>query len=689
MDNLPTSATLDLNNGVPLESNALENVPVETTEEDASPKDVKSPSSENSKNRMVILGVLLLIVICAGVGIGVGVGVSNNIHQQKQATSVQDSSHGNRTASLSQVLDYIATTGLSSKADLQKRGSPQSRAANWLANLDGLNMALPSDKNGSTKEGYKYLTRYTLGLLWFALDGVAWTNQFGFLSQEDFCYWNAPIPVLSATGINFVPGGVYCNRATKNVADLHLGECTRRIAAAADSEFTRPLLLAHSCTLSFVDLEYNKLKGTIPSELTKLTTMKLLALDGNVMSGSLGSNICQLKSLGSLTLAHNQLLGRVPSCLATLSDIKSIIFSSNKFKGKLPDLSKLTNLTSVLLDDNGFTGTVTTAFNQLTNLQFLILQGNSLQGKIDSNFLKNAQKLERLDLSNCSFSGQLSPHFWDMPKLELLDIQANRLSGFLPPVINENSALKYLSVNQNFIKGELPPSFLNLTALFHLDVSNNLMTGPIPARLGKALAYLFLANNNFTQGPISTLFGKLSNLNELSLKGTNRNGTIPSWVGRLTKLKLLDLDNNQLTGSVPTDLGLLTNLEFLLLNRNLGIKGIVPSQLNKLSNLSMVFLDRTSLSGDLAPLCKLSNLNTASNSGGARHDYVIAECGGSQPKVVCSCCDFCCSGTSTKCNNNTAVASVDPNWETSFSRVVYNFGTNDTIFKVPGRFNVV
>ncbi|GKZ00691.1 hypothetical protein MPSEU_001021200 [Mayamaea pseudoterrestris] len=626
----------------------MSDVPIDTADHGSSlpsPEELRHSLPQHRKGKFKYFCIAIVVALVVIACISLGAGVSN----KKQQAKVNEPPP--RQASLSQVIKYIAATGVSSKEDLQLGGSPQSLAANWIANIDGMNMALPSDKDGSSSEGYKYITRYVSGLLWYALNGADWKNQYGFLSQNDICFWNAPLPVMTTTGVDFQANGIYCDRETKEVTAVRLG--------------------------------YNKLTGSIPSEVTKLTTLTQLDVSGNKMRGSVGANVCKLKRLKALIVNYGGFIGTLPPCLSTLTDLEVLMTSNNYLGGRLPDLSKLTKLASVFLDDNKLTGTITTTFNKMTNLKFLFMQGNNFYGNIDDEFLKNAKNLSRLDMSNGNYTGQLPSHFFGMPNLQLLDLHGNRLSGSFPSNINKNTALQYISLQENLIKGPLHPSLVNLTRLFHLDVSNNTLTGPIPGRIGMLpLEYLFLANNKFAKGPIPPLFGLMTNITELSLKGTNRNGTIPAWLGtNMTKLKLLDLDNNSLNGNIPSELGRLTYLEFLLLNRNLGIKGALPSQMNKLSSLRSIFLDNTGLSGSLEPICKLQSLNAPETSGNLTRDFISADCGGNNPKVKCSCCDVCCSNTNPKCNQNYQVASIDPNWESSFQRASYSLGTDDANFE--------
>ena len=201
------------------EEELMSDVPIDTADHGSSLPTAEElrhslpPPKRNYKYYIWAAAAVMVLVVC----LSIGVGVSN-----KNELKVEEPPP--RQATLAQVSNYIAASGFSSMDDLQDGGSPQSLAANWMANLDGMNLALPTDKDGSSPEGYAYLTRYTLGLLWFAMKGIEWKNQFGFLSPNDFCSWNSPVAASNPNGIVFLPGGVYCSRETGDVSSLHLGE---------------------------------------------------------------------------------------------------------------------------------------------------------------------------------------------------------------------------------------------------------------------------------------------------------------------------------------------------------------------------------------------------------------------------------------------------------------------------------
>jgi len=242
-------------------------------------------------------------------------------------------------------------------------------------------------------------------------------------------------------------------------------------------------------------------------------------------------------------------------------------------------------------------------------------------------------------------------------------------------------------MHDNDFSGEVPSSIQNLTNLFHLDLSINDFTGDMPDFFDKMtrLNYLFLSENDyFTPGPIPTTLGALSNLEELSLKGTLREGPIPEFLGtNLTNLILLDLDNNDLNDTIPANLGDLTDLQFLLLNRNPDLSGQVPASFSQLSALRLVYLDNTNLEGSMETLCALPTLTETSGDEDGE-EIVSADCGGSFPQMTdCPCCDFCCDKDNNiaTCHDDFGTPNLKPNWEYGFDRYDFDFGDGETYFE--------
>jgi hypothetical protein len=154
------------------------------------------------------------------------------------------------------------------------------------------------------------------------------------------------------------------------------------------------------------------------------------------------------------------------------------------------------------------------------------------------------------------------------------------------------------------------------------------------------LTYLFLSfNPKLTPGPIPVQWDSLSELVDLSLQATNRNGNIPGELGLLRNLVMLDLVGNQLTGAIPDALGDLDKLTFLLLKDN-RLSGDLPTSLKKLTNLDTLVIDHNDFSGGASNLCQ-AKIETL--------QVFISDC----QEIGCaeSCCSECCKDDDTECNS--------------------------------------
>ncbi|TYH24987.1 hypothetical protein ES288_A03G133500v1 [Gossypium darwinii] len=103
----------------------------------------------------------------------------------------------------------------------------------------------------------------------------------------------------------------------------------------------------------------------------------------------------------------------------------------------------------------GLSGVLAPSIGNLTNIQTVLLQDNNISGNIPSEIGK-LSKLQNLDLSNNNFCGQIPTTFSHLKNLEFLRLTGNNLSG------------------------EIPASLANLTDLHLIDLSFNNLSGKIP-----------------------------------------------------------------------------------------------------------------------------------------------------------------------------------------------------------------
>lgn len=172
-----------------------------------------------------------------------------------------------------------------------------------------------------------------------------------------------------------------------------------------------------------------------------------------------------------------------------------------------------------------------------------------------------------------------------------IDLGFNALAGIIPHEIGWLSYLEEMRLTANDLQGVIPTSIGLLKRLKILQLNMNGFFGLVPAALGK-----------------------LTNLRELHLYGNYFNGKLPKEIGNMVKLEIFDVYANFLEGNLPKELAKLPNLRSIFVNDN-ELRGTIPSE-----------------------FCK------------KKYEYLVADCRGPFPEVVCTCCTHCCNNQSNpKC----------------------------------------
>ncbi|XVF37075.1 hypothetical protein REPUB_Repub19eG0114300 [Reevesia pubescens] len=85
-----------------------------------------------------------------------------------------------------------------------------------------------------------------------------------------------------------------------------------------------------------MDLSFNNLTGTLPSELGLLQGLYSLNLSHNNLSGKIPSSIGNTSLSESLDLSYNNLSGEIPTALTSLDSLTTLSLSYNNLSGKIP-----------------------------------------------------------------------------------------------------------------------------------------------------------------------------------------------------------------------------------------------------------------------------------------------------------------------------------------------------------------
>ncbi|XP_074336622.1 protein NSP-INTERACTING KINASE 1-like [Apium graveolens] len=113
----------------------------------------------------------------------------------------------------------------------------------------------------------------------------------------------------------------------------------------------------------------------------------------------------------------------------------------------------------------------------------------SLSG-ILSPSIGNLTNLQSVLLQNNNISGPLPSELGELSKLQTLDLSDNLFTGEIPSSLANLASLQYLRLNNNSLSGAIPLSMANMTQLTFLDLSSNNLSGPVPRFLAKTFSIL-------------------------------------------------------------------------------------------------------------------------------------------------------------------------------------------------------
>ncbi|KAK9153526.1 hypothetical protein Sjap_001006 [Stephania japonica] len=401
--------------------------------------------------------------------------------------------------------------------------------------------------------------------------------------------------------------------------------------------------------LQLINLQDNRLQGTIPQDLFRLEFVKLT---NNSLEGDIPANLSHCSELRALDLKRNALTGRIPAEISSLTKLAELNLSLNYLTGEIPPLGNLSALTRIFASYTSLQGSIPCSFSRMSRLTLIAIGANKLSGKIPSS-LFNLSSLATFSIAANQFEGILPPDIGiTLPNLFQFGVAGNKFSGPIPSSFSNVSGLVLLDFPDNFsgqvpsslgnlkslqwlniggnhfgnggandldfidalvnctslerlgmynqFAGVLPNSFVNLTGLIELDLGDNQISGSISAGVGNLISlYTLRMSRNRLTGSIPTSIGKLRKIQKLLLDGNQLTGRIPATLGNITQLAELHLANNSLEGDIPSTLGDYQYLQLLDLSQN-NLNGSIPAKFIGLSSLSMYLgLSRSSLTGSL------------------------------------------------------------------------------------------
>lgn len=245
-----------------------------------------SKQQKEEKRRRRKLFLFCGVLSCSFIGVMIAVILVFALPPQTAPQSLSLSPSSAPSFSRTEMEAYVRT--LSSSDAFRNGNSAQSRALDWLLNID------------LTTGGQSEVTqRYVLATLFFSANGASWESNSDWLSTKSVCEW-------------FTSGSAICG-GDGLLQELNLSR--------NNLSGSLPIEIGHLANqLKVLDLTFNELTGTLPSELGRLSHVEVLHLSINRLQSTIPSDMGHLTSVVSLYFDGNNLTGDMPSEICQLKN---------------------------------------------------------------------------------------------------------------------------------------------------------------------------------------------------------------------------------------------------------------------------------------------------------------------------------------------------------------------------------
>jgi Leucine-rich repeat (LRR) protein len=159
-------------------------------------------------------------------------------------------------------------------------------------------------------------------------------------------------------------------------------------------------------------------------QILTLSTLHLytvvLELSYNALTGTLPSELATLPQVQRISLSANKIEGRIPTDWGNLETLKRLDLGSNSLTGPLPvELAKLDQLEYLHIAENQLTGTLPKElFTQWVEMKEFLFHFNAFTGILPTEVGTSSSKITHLDASGCLFmSGPIPSEIGQLKQL--------------------------------------------------------------------------------------------------------------------------------------------------------------------------------------------------------------------------------------------------------------------------------
>jgi hypothetical protein len=299
---------------------------------------------------------------------------SNNDNSNDDGTQVPVSVA--RASTIDGIDFYLNRQGVSTKTQTTAPGTPHSFAVDWIANIDPRNVSVPFGQGTVNGDGYQFMIRYLMALLYFSLDVIEDPHNRQHHPRHHSSESSSSSPLTAADVLALSSSSSTLISKMNWLSQDHVCDWQTETRSRESDNVQIYFGVACNEDENIIGLFFDdaNLTGTLPTELGKLLSLKSLDASGNRIQGSIPTEYCLMHPLRRLSLGENQLNGTIPECFGDLSNLETIFLSSNELNGTIPPaLSLLTSLKHLSLDNNQFVGDPASVFNRMTHLEYFLV----------------------------------------------------------------------------------------------------------------------------------------------------------------------------------------------------------------------------------------------------------------------------------------------------------------------------
>ncbi|CAB9508260.1 leucine rich repeat [Seminavis robusta] len=179
---------------------------------------------------------------------------------------------------------------------------------------------------------------------------------------------------------NATSGELHLSSVTPNGNHLWLNMSHNKITGVIPTELLHPVLQLHN-----LDLQSNRITGSIPSIIGMSRALEWISLANNGLVGNIPTELTNITGLLHLDFSGNKLSGLVPRYLWKMPRLEELDLSNNSLNGSIAlDAVPVQRLQSLRLGSNRFSGSLPTELGFFSSVCDMDVSGNMIVGTIPS-----------------------------------------------------------------------------------------------------------------------------------------------------------------------------------------------------------------------------------------------------------------------------------------------------------------